>query len=166
MISRLSAWIRLFVWGMCPACNCDAPACDTCPVCQGAREGYPLPWHERLWHWHRFIAANGGGYSFTGIIEIGFLFEPRDCWIGVFWDTDGSHRLSVYVALLPMLPLRVRVYRRYVSPLSCGVDVIPRHVNCRCVLPSYDVRQPGDVPAFPPACASEVGEPPALADKR
>lgn len=37
-------------------------------------------------------------------------FEPRDCWMGLFWDrrADG---LYVYVCLIPCVPLRI-VWRR------------------------------------------------------
>lgn len=40
-------------------------------------------------------------------------FEPRDLWIGVFWDTyhsehvGGLHLLDVYVCIVPMLPIRL-----------------------------------------------------------
>lgn len=32
------------------------------------------------------------------------LFEPRDLWVGVFWDRRPGE-LRVYVCLLPALPL-------------------------------------------------------------
>ncbi len=32
------------------------------------------------------------------------LFEPRDLWIGVFWDRRPAE-LRVYVCLIPTLPL-------------------------------------------------------------
>lgn len=35
----LYAW-RLW-WGLCPVCNSDAPAIDTCECCHGW-QGYPL----------------------------------------------------------------------------------------------------------------------------
>ncbi len=31
------------------------------------------------------------------------LFEPRDCWIGVYWSKE-----AVYIALVPMIVLRFR----------------------------------------------------------
>lgn len=37
------------------------------------------------------------------------LFEPRDLWIGVYWNRERvgrANRWSVYVCLLPMLPIR------------------------------------------------------------
>lgn len=47
-------------------------------------------------------------------------FEPKDCWIGVFWRVterrDGAfvarrHRyLHLYVCILPLLPLHVTAY--------------------------------------------------------
>jgi hypothetical protein len=46
------------------------------------------------------------------------LFEPRDLWIGVFWDKEKYfhsephkfERLVIYVCTIPMLPIR------YTSP--------------------------------------------------
>lgn len=43
--------------------------------------------------------------------EITFKFEPRDLWIGVYWDFDRgklTHSLSVYICLLPTLCLKLR----------------------------------------------------------
>lgn len=37
---RLLARWRIW-WNLCPACNSDAPECDTCLCCDGSRE-YPL----------------------------------------------------------------------------------------------------------------------------
>jgi hypothetical protein len=31
------------------------------------------------------------------------LLEPRDCWVGVYWDST-----YVYICLLPCLPLRIQ----------------------------------------------------------
>lgn len=51
---------RLY-WGFCPACNSDAPAINTCPVCK-ARErvhpsgAYPPSDAEKAEWWQRFIA--------------------------------------------------------------------------------------------------------------
>lgn len=38
------------------------------------------------------------------------LFEPRDVWIGVYWNDyyeTGMHRLTLFVCLIPMLPLMI-----------------------------------------------------------
>jgi hypothetical protein len=38
------------------------------------------------------------------------LFEPRDLWVGVYWNKEASagyHRLDVYVCAIPLLPLRL-----------------------------------------------------------
>lgn len=34
VIRRFSAWIRIWVWGFCPACNSDAPKLYDCKVCE------------------------------------------------------------------------------------------------------------------------------------
>jgi len=42
------------------------------------------------------------------------LFEPRDLWVGVYWDAHKSpgafaRSLTVYVCVVPMLPVKVSV---------------------------------------------------------
>lgn len=39
-LDRICARWRIW-WNLCPGCNSDAPAMDTCWVCLGSRE-YPL----------------------------------------------------------------------------------------------------------------------------
>lgn len=38
-----------------------------------------------------------------------WLWEPRDLWIGVFWnwakDDEGDRYLLIYVSLIPTLPI-------------------------------------------------------------
>lgn len=60
------------------------------------------------------------------VIEVSLLFEPRDLWIGAYWNYDPTtydvmwfddkaghtvanfHKfLSVYVCVVPMLPIRL-----------------------------------------------------------
>jgi hypothetical protein len=36
------------------------------------------------------------------------IFEPRDLWVGVYWDAvrdEGYGGYNVYVCLVPMLPI-------------------------------------------------------------
>lgn len=46
------------------------------------------------------------------------LFEPRDLWVGVYWDKRWIYRpferdqpavwvLSIYICLLPVFPLKI-----------------------------------------------------------
>ena len=58
---------------------------------------------------------------------IQLLFEPRDLWVGIFWDLDTSceykmkikedafivwpkqtNNLEIYICLLPMLPIKLQ----------------------------------------------------------
>ncbi len=44
------------------------------------------------------------------------LWEPRDLWVGVFWDKDSSYPnhgayLDIYICLIPMLPLYIVLHR-------------------------------------------------------
>lgn len=45
--------------------------------------------------------------------EVKLKFEPRDLWVGVYWNLAESiestyKRLDVYVCIVPTLPLRLR----------------------------------------------------------
>lgn len=57
-------------------------------------------------------------------LSVSFLFEPRDVWVGLYWKSDpildapGVHDFTVYVCLLPCLPLRVHYWR-------CPDDEVP-----------------------------------------
>lgn len=56
-LKLLRGWWR-HIWGFCPACNCDAPECDTCPICEDysgrVRPAFPFPKEERSKWWERF----------------------------------------------------------------------------------------------------------------
>lgn len=45
-------------------------------------------------------------------LELRVRWEPRDLWVGVFWDRDrlpfGGWILDVYLCVVPTLPLHVR----------------------------------------------------------
>jgi hypothetical protein len=44
-------------------------------------------------------------------VQIAFLFEPRDLWVGAFWTAsadDTARVLTVYLTLFPCLPIRLR----------------------------------------------------------
>lgn len=43
-------------------------------------------------------------------MSIKLFFEPRDMWIGVFWDRRPNE-LRIYVCLVPCLPLLITVRR-------------------------------------------------------
>lgn len=54
MLKRLTCWWRLW-WGLCPACNSDAPEIDTCQVCSGYRwidqGGPPNDYLKAFWRY-------------------------------------------------------------------------------------------------------------------
>lgn len=40
--------------------------------------------------------------------EIELKFEPRDFWIGVYWDWQAKERkFHIYICLLPLLPIHI-----------------------------------------------------------
>ena len=39
-MKKLNAFIRCFLWGVCPKCNSDAPAIDTCKICKSHRSAF------------------------------------------------------------------------------------------------------------------------------
>lgn len=57
-LKLVRGWWRFKVWGLCPACNSDAPEVDGCQVCGGAwYETSEIEMQQRisrvLW-WNRF----------------------------------------------------------------------------------------------------------------
>ena len=42
--------------------------------------------------------------------SVELLFEPRDVWVGLYWDTATYPALSVYVCLVPCFPLLFTLY--------------------------------------------------------
>jgi hypothetical protein len=54
---RLGRYIRgraRFLWGYCPACNCDAPEADTCDICRVGNKYRGNRRHYLLW-WQAFV---------------------------------------------------------------------------------------------------------------
>lgn len=50
------------------------------------------------------------GARLIKVRQVGFKFEPRDLWLGCYWRKDGwgvMRSLTLYICLLPCLPLRV-----------------------------------------------------------
>lgn len=43
-------------------------------------------------------------------VHLALLFEPRDLWVGLFWD-PGFAKTRFYVTLVPAFPVCVTVYR-------------------------------------------------------
>lgn len=47
--------------------------------------------------------------------SMGVTWEPRDLWIGAYWNVDGwgvMRELTVYVCLIPCLPIVVVLRNR------------------------------------------------------
>ena len=49
-------------------------------------------------------------------LRVSFKFEPRDLWIGVYWDQPDIHPvlgfagINIYVCILPTLPIKFEYY--------------------------------------------------------
>lgn len=45
-------------------------------------------------------------------VSLGIQFEPRDLWVGAYWewhDLGAIQSFTVYICVLPMLPLRLYI---------------------------------------------------------
>lgn len=52
------------------------------------------------------------GIGRRSVLIISLDWEPRDAWVGVYWDHDQSGTVwsrDVYVCLVPFLPLHVQL---------------------------------------------------------
>jgi hypothetical protein len=44
------------------------------------------------------------------------VFEPRDCWVGIYWDRwrgTFSHGWDVYLCIVPCLPIHLFLNREH-----------------------------------------------------
>jgi hypothetical protein len=56
------------------------------------------------------VGDGSGGYSQR--VSIRVLWEPRDLWVGLYWDgTKDDWR--VYVCVVPCFPIRFHVHRSF-----------------------------------------------------
>lgn len=45
-------------------------------------------------------------------VKARWLFEPRDCWVGLFWKVSELC-LHFYVCIVPCLPVQVTILKRW-----------------------------------------------------
>lgn len=60
--------------------------------------------------WERGKVGDGKGYSCK--LSVSLIWEPRDIWIGLFWDKKHSER-TWYLCLLPLLPIRFKLLKSF-----------------------------------------------------
>ena len=53
----------------------------------------------------------------TKRIQIKSKFEPRDLWVGIFWDKQKLF-LTVYVCIVPMFPIILTFYLGEVNEIQ------------------------------------------------
>ena len=65
------------------------------------------------------MSEPGGVQKWLRLISVSLLWEPRDLWVGVYWDyhswradrevgVDAGWYLQVYICVVPLLPIRLR----------------------------------------------------------
>lgn len=60
--------------------------------------------------WERGTVGDGKGYSSK--LSVSLIWEPRDIWIGLYWDTSVNATVW-YLCLLPCLPLRFKLVKSW-----------------------------------------------------
>lgn len=58
LIKRASAWVRIWVWGLCPACNSDAPKIDNCKVCHWDTKAPFTKKKKKHHYWNKWKLLN------------------------------------------------------------------------------------------------------------
>lgn len=61
--------------------------------------------------WETGAVGDGKGYSSK--LSVSLILEPRDLWIGLFWEAKGTHERSWYLCLIPCLPIRFKLVRSF-----------------------------------------------------
>ena len=51
----------------------------------------------------------GDGKGYSRKLSVKLLFEPRDIWVGIYWDKKDES-IFVYICVVPCFP--VRIHRR------------------------------------------------------
>ncbi len=60
-----------------------------------------------------FKAMRGGRWRWS------FQLEPRDLWVGVYWDRLAPYLLDIYICPLPTLAVRLRlIYPPHFEPAA------------------------------------------------
>jgi hypothetical protein len=61
------------------------------------------------WRWE----SQRLGRAVSHEVSASIYFEPRDLWVGLYWEHDEFERWCFYLCLLPCLPLRVKFRRSW-----------------------------------------------------
>lgn len=65
--------------------------------------------------WETGTVGDGKGYSSK--LSISLMWEPRDMWVGLFWDkkvwTTSVPERTWYFCLIPCLPIRLKLVRAW-----------------------------------------------------
>ena len=57
LIKRLNSWVRIWIWGVCPACNSSAPKIDNCNVCKWDTDT-PFKMAKKKEYWNKWKLFN------------------------------------------------------------------------------------------------------------
>lgn len=66
---------------------------------------------SRRVYWFRLEKMVRAQYLFS--MSACTLWEPRDLWVGAYWDTSEYKSLILFICLIPCLPLRLHFKKSY-----------------------------------------------------
>lgn len=66
---------------------------------------------SRRLYWFRMEKMVRDQYLFS--LSACTIWEPRDLWVGAYWDASEYASLFLYICIIPCLPLRLHFKKSY-----------------------------------------------------
>lgn len=61
--------------------------------------------------WENGTPGDGKGYSSK--LSVSLVFEPRDIWMGLYWNKPSQRECAAWMCLIPCFPIRIQLLKSY-----------------------------------------------------